>query len=321
MKNLKLKHQQLLFLVLISLSLSCSMLIYSQNLEGHWIAAGDKGPLLQFTKDSLLINNLDKRIDAKPYFVKDDLINVGESKVLKLKFINHNRLRAVKDQSNAAKDIIKLQPTKTNLTKPEIQNTEYFIPNDPHHKTFKFNKAFDDSNKIIKLEKIGSTYFLSQYINDDRKNYVPIESLTSDEIVINISPEKKMVLKAKNTDGSSVNDNTSFSSRNGINIAEIIIGKWFYKRLAGRPSLSKCTKKTFFLFKKDLSLQIKPYAENFDNGKCIEGSIIDRTYEILENNQIKVFQNGKSEIWKIQALTKTELVVEKNDRVLTLTKE
>ncbi|MGO1729034.1 MAG: hypothetical protein ACTHY4_05450, partial [Flavobacteriaceae bacterium] len=71
----------------------------------------------------------------------------------------------------------------------------------------------------------------------------------------------------------------------------------------------------------DQALIIKPFAENRSNGDCIEGTSLNGTYEVLENNQIKVFQNGKSEIWKIQALTKTELVVEKNDRILTLTKE
>lgn len=320
MKKTKLIYKSLSTCVFIFLCLISFNFTIGQNLEGYWIAAGDKGPLLQFTKDSLLIYNLDKRIDAKPYFVKDDLINVGESKVLKLKFINHNRLRAVKDQSNAAKDIIKLQPTKSDLTEPEIQNTEYFIPNDPHHKTFKFNKAIDDSNKIIKLEKIGSTYFLSQYINDDRKYYLPIESLTSDGIVVNISPDKKMRVIAKNAHDSSASKSNSFTEKE-INPTKSLIGRWYYKHIEGRPALSECTKKTFIHFKKNLSLEIKPYAENFENGKCIEGLTINRTYEILENNQIKVFQNGKPETWKIISLSQKELVLERNNRVLKLSKD
>ncbi|MGO3260397.1 MAG: lipocalin family protein [Mesonia sp.] len=276
---------------------------------------------MQFTKDSLIIYNLDKRIDAKAYRVKDNGINIGTNQVLVLQFVNPNRLRAEKDRSNGSKDIVRLKPTETKLTSVEIKKTAYYFSNDDKKRSFKFNKPNEGSEKIFKLEKIDSTYFLSQYKNNKRGKSAPIESITPKKLVVNISAEKSMVLLGKDSDGNMAKTNTAFTSIGDMPIAEAILGKWYYKRIEGRPPLSNCTKKTFFHFKEDLSLETKPYAENFSNGNCIAGSPINGTYEIISDDKIKVTQNNKTEIWKIQSLTKTKLVVERDGRALTLTKE
>lgn len=105
-----------------------------------------------------------------------------------------------------------------------------------------------------------------------------------------------------------------------LNIEDEIIGKWFYNNIEGRPPLSDCTKKTFFQFTTDLSFETKPYAKNFSNGNCIAGASINGTYEFVGNNTIKIVQNGNTETWKINSLTKTKLEVERDNSKLTLTK-
>ena len=318
------KTSQFNFWLVLLLTGTCffsSTFSSAQNLEGKWIAAGENGVVLQFTKDSLIIYNLDKRKDAKPYHVNDNNISVGADQALVLQFINPNRLRAEKGRSNGSKDIVRLTPTETKLTSAEIKKIAYYFADDDNKRSFRFNKPNEGDKKIFKLEKIDSTYFLSQYSNNKRRMSAPIESITPKKIVVNISPEKSMILLGKDTDGNITKTNNISSSIGALSIAEAVIGKWFYNSIEGRPLLSDCTKKTFFQFTDDFNLQTKPYAKNRSNGKCIEGSSINGTYELAGDDQIKVTQNGKTETWKIQSITKTELVVKRDGRALKLKKE
>ena len=113
--------------------------------------------------------------------------------------------------------------------------------------------------------------------------------------------------------------NGSFNEEHRV--SEAILGKWFYERIKGRPSLSECTKKTFFHFSEHATLLTQPYAKNYSNGNCIEGQSISGTYAIINADQIRTTQEGATEIWNIQALSKTTLVVEKDGETLTLTKK
>lgn len=329
MKVIETRFKSLLFLLLAGTFLFSSTPSFGQSLEGKWIMNKESSKnsflnvhVMQFTKDSLIIYNLDKRKKkAMAYHVKDNGINIGTDPIMVFRFVNPNRLRAKKDQSNESFDIVRLTPTKTKLTSAEIKKIEFFFSNDDKKRSFRFNKPNEGSKKIFKLEKIDSTYFLSQYSNNKRRKSAPIESVTPKKLVVYLSPEKSMILLGKDSDGNTTESNVGFSSIGELTTAEAIIGKWFYKRIEGRPSLSDCTKKTFFQFTEDLNLETKPYAENFSNGNCIAGSSINGTYEIVGDNKIKVTQNGQTETWKIQYLTKTELVVERDGRTLTLTKE
>lgn len=298
-----------------------SMPSFAQSLEGKWISAGENGVVMQFTKDSLIIYDFDKRIDAKAYHVKDNGINIGTDQVLVLQFVNPNRLRAEKDRSNGSKDIVRLRPTETKLTIAEIEKIEYFMPNDDKKRSFRFNKPVEGSKKIVKLEKLDATYFYSGYENNKRSGSLAIESVTPKKLVVYISPKKSLVFLGEDADESTSEANSASSSIGELTTAEAITGKWFYNSIEGRPPLSDCTKKTFFQFKEDLGLKTKPYAENRSNGNCVAGSSINGTYEVVGDNQIKVTQNGTTETWKIQSLTKTGLGVERDGRTLTLTKE
>jgi len=321
MKTLQIKYRPLFVLLLMGIFLFNSTPFIAQSLEGKWIPPGDNGTVLQFTKDSLIIFNFDKRIDAKPYHINDNGINIGTDQVLVLQSVNHNRLRADEDRSKGSKDIVRLTPTKTTLTSAEIEKTAYFFSNDDEKRSFRFNKPNEDSKIIFKLEKIDSTYFLSQYSDNKRKKSAPIESVTPEKLVIYLSPEKSMILLRENAEINTTKTNTTSTSIGVLNTVEAIIGKWFYNHIEGRPPLSTCTKKTFFQFTEDLKLQTKPYAENRSNGNCIGGSSINGTYKVVGNDQINVTQNGKTETWKIKSITKTKLIIERNGSALTLTKE
>lgn len=120
MNTFQLKFNTSLVLLLMGAFLFSSMLS-AQNLEGKWIPPGDKGTVMQFTNDSLIVYNFDKRMVAKAYQVNGNDITIGTDDVMVLQFVTPNRLRAKEDRSNGSKDIIRLRPTKTKLTSDEIK--------------------------------------------------------------------------------------------------------------------------------------------------------------------------------------------------------
>ncbi|WP_310992398.1 lipocalin family protein [Aequorivita marina] len=315
------KLKALLVLLLLGTFLFSNTASVAQSLEGKWIPPGENGIVMQFTKDSLIVYNLENRIDAKSYNIKGNDINIGADPVMILQLVAPNRLRLKKEESNSSKDILRLKPTKTKLTNAEIEKIDFYFSQDESKKSFRLNKPNEGSDKIFKLEKIDSTYFFSQFSNNKRRKSAPIKSITTKKIVVNLSPEKSMTLLGKDADNNTMKTNAVSASIGELTLAEAIIGKWFYSRIEGRPSLSDCTKKTFFQFTEDLIFETKPYAKNFNNENCVAGALINGTYKVMDDNQIKVTQNGKTETWKINTITKTKLALERNGSTLTLKKE
>lgn len=128
---------------------------------------------------------------------------------------------------------------------------------------------------------------------------------------------------AKDTNGNTTESNlASFSTRDKTT-EEAIIGKWFFESQDG-TEVSICEKNSFFLFTEDLFFQLKAYGED-SIGDCIETSNISATYEIIDNNHVKLIgigSNGESSFLEIQTLTETELVlIGVGASVVTLTKE
>ncbi|MGO1752010.1 MAG: hypothetical protein ACTHYV_05915, partial [Psychroflexus sp.] len=70
----------------------------------------------------------------------------------------------------------------------------------------------------------------------------------------------------------------------------------------------------------DQALIIKPFAENRSNGDCIEGTSLNGTYEIIDDDEIKVTQNSSTDTWKIISITIKTLILEKDSQKLTLVK-
>lgn len=315
-----------LFLILIFISLFNSWFLNAQALEGKWILSKKNARqvvVIEFTKDSLVNYNFDKRQVAIGYEVSGDRITVDPGSIPldgKFKFIDDNRLRLTPDRGKSSIDFVRLKPTKTNLNTSGIKDTHYKVTYQGRVMDVQFGKLNEDINQTIRLEQIDSTYFLSFFRSGKRLGVMPIDQVNAKKIVVYGFPEEPYMVTGKSYKGkTSLSDKPSESIEN-LPVEELIIGQWFYKRIEGRPPLSDCTKKTFFQFMNDQVLQIKPFAKNGSNGNCIEGSSVNGTYKIVNDNEIKVTQNGSINTWRIKSLTESKLVVERENRVLTLVK-
>lgn len=302
---------------------------FAQSLEGKWnIAKIDTrhSTVIEFTKDSLIFYDFDDHKSATSYHIKDNRLAVADGSIPiggEFLFISPNRLRLKPDRAKSPIDFVRLRPTITTLKSEEIEKLNFEINYQNNILPIHFNQAEDESGKKVQLEIIDSTYFLSFYRNAKRMGAMPIEQVTSEKIMVYGFPVEpfmvtgERVLSHKNP----AIMNGASSSTGKLITAKAILGKWFYKHIQGRPSLSDCTKKSFFEFTDDYDLHIKPYAEDHSNGDCIAGATISATYNILGDDQIKVTENGSSVIWEIQFLSPTALVVQRDGETLTLTKK
>ena len=323
MKTASLKFKSRLVLLLIGTFVLSTIPSFAQSLEGKWNIAKINtrhSTLIQFTKDSLIFYEFDKRQSATSYHVKNNRLVVDNSSIPiggTFEFVNSQRLRLKPDRAKSPIDFVRLKPTKTTLTRSEIEQLSFKISYKNRTISINFDDEKDKLEETTQLESIDSTYFLSFYQNNKRRGAMPIEQISTKKIVVYGFPEAPFVV----SNGNAGKTNNVSSSKGTLTTAEAIIGKWFYKSIQGRPSLSACTKKTFFQFSEDSSIQTKPYAENFSNGNCIAGSSIKGTYEVIGVDEIKVVENGRVYVWKIKSLSKTKLVVERDGEALTLTKE
>lgn len=325
MKTLQINFTKQLILPLFCIFLMSSIPAIGQSLEGKWmmsIKRMNQVRIMEFTKDSAKIYEFDKRRAARPYHVEEGnqlVIDAASQGVYE--FVNPHRLRLIQEKRNASTDLVRLKGTKTDLTKAEIEQLNFEITQD-NSVLVNFDGPEDENGRTYQLEVIDSTYFLSHYQEDQRLRAIPIEEVNPEKIVLYGFPEKPFRVTGVRPGSNATTARISkASSMEDLNATEAIIGKWFYKHIEGRPALSDCTKKTFLQFTENSSLQTKPYAEDFSNGNCVAGSSRNATYDIMDNNQIKVIQNGTTEIWRIHSLTETELVVERDGSSLTLTKK
>ncbi len=322
-------HKIVQILLCFGLFFMSSKLSFAQSLEGKWnIAKIDTrhSTLIEFTKDSVFFYEFDKRRSATAYQVNDNCLIVAKGSVPiggEFAFINSQRLRLKPDKAKKAIDFVRLKPTKTSLTKDEITQMKFEIDYRERAIPIFFDEAEDEIGKAIRLEKLDDTYFISFYRNAKRKGALPIESISSKKIMIYGFPEEPFVVSGErlNSDGNMMQVNTVSALSENLPITKAIIGKWFYAHIEGRPPLSKCTKKTFFRFTEDLTIQTKPYAKNYSNGNCVAGDPIEGKYKINDDKEIEVTQNGKTEIWKVLSFSNKILKVEKDGRALTLTKQ
>ena len=328
MKITPLNFKTLLVLFLTGTFVLSSMPSFAQSLEGKWnIAKIDTrhSTVIQFTKDSLIFYEFDKRKSATSYHVKNNRLVVDNGSIPiggAFQFVNPQRLRLKPDRAKHPIDFVRLQPTKTTLTKSEIEQLNFKIDYQNHTLPVNFDGVADESGKTVQLEAMGATYFLSFYRGDKRMGALPIEQVSTKKIVVYGFPEAPFVVSGERMVSNKNSGKTNVPpSKANLTTAEVIIGKWFYKSIQGRPALSDCTKKTFFQFSEGSFLKTKPYAENFSNGNCIAGTSINGTYEVISDDQIKVTQNGRVDIWEVKSLAETKLVVERDGKALTLTKE
>lgn|SRR5690554_1231758 len=126
------------------------------------------------------------------------------------------------------------------------------------------------------------------------------------------------MVTASDTFGNTTKSNLdSFTTKNIVPVNPLV-GKWFFDNIFGDP-FTDCGKTSFLLFTNELNIQI---IENQDyTGVCEEIRQENGTYELIENNQIEVTINSETEIWEIQSITETELVLYMDGGLYTYLKE
>lgn len=321
-----LNFKTLLFLILIFISFFNSTHLNAQELKGKWILSKKNSRqvvVIEFTKDSLINYTFDKHQVTIGYQVSGDRITVDPGSIPldgKFEFVNDNRLRLTPDRGKSSIDFVRLKPTKTNLNTSEIKNTCYKVTYQGRTIDVQFGKLNEDVNQTIRLDQIDSTYFLSFFRNEKRLGAMPIDQINGEKIIVYGFPEEPYMVTGKSYKGKTTSDNMSSESTENLPVEEKIIGQWFYRQIEGRSSLSNCTKKTFIQFRNDQALIIKPFAENRSNGDCIEGTSLNGTYEIIDDDEIKVTQNSSTDTWKIISITIKTLILEKDSQKLTLVK-
>ncbi|MGO2295026.1 MAG: lipocalin family protein [Psychroflexus halocasei] len=326
MKKSKSIFKSLSILTLLNICLLSCTFSYAQELKGKWILSKKNSRqvvVIEFTKDSLINYTFDKHQVTIGYQVSGDRITVDPGSIPldgKFEFVNDNRLRLTPDRGKSSIDFVRLKPTKTNLNTSEIKNTCYKVTYQGRTIDVQFGKLNEDVNQTIRLDQIDSTYFLSFFRNEKRLGAMPIDQINGEKIIVYGFPEEPYMVTGKSYKGKTTSDNMSSESTENLPVEEKIIGQWFYRQIEGRSSLSNCTKKTFIQFRNDQALIIKPFAENRSNGDCIEGTSLNGTYEIIDDDEIKVTQNSSTDTWKIISITIKTLILEKDSQKLTLVK-
>lgn len=139
-------------------------------------------------------------------------------------------------------------------------------------------------------------------------------------VLENLLPETNYfwMVTASDTFGNTTKSNLdSFTTKNIVPVNPLV-GKWFFDNIFGDP-FTDCGKTSFLLFTNELNIQI---IENQDyTGVCEEIRQENGTYELIENNQIEVTINSETEIWEIQSITETELVLYMDGGLYTYLKE
>ena len=206
MKAFKPKFKTRLVLLLIGIFLLSSLPSFAQSLKGKWNIAKKNtrhSTVLQFTEDSLMFYEFDKRHSATAYQVKGDSIAVDSGSIPidgKFQFVNPQRLRLKPDRAKHPIDFVQLIPTKTNLTKTEMEQLNFNIKYQNHTIPVNFDGVQDESGKTVQLENIDATYFLTFYQKNKRMGAMPIEKVTPEKIIVYGFPEKpyKVTGKAAN---------------------------------------------------------------------------------------------------------------------------
>lgn len=205
MRTIKLKFKPLLVVLLLGTVLSGGASSFAQNLEGKWIMAKKDNKqsflnmhLMQFTKDSLVNYDFDKRFSATTYHIKDNRINVDTASIGVFHFVNKDRFRLKPGRLDDSIDFVRLKPTKTKLSKPEIKKQDYLLNYQGRSLALNFGKV-NKRGPSSRLEKIDQTYFVSLYRKNKRLGSWPVEAVTAKKLVLYGFPEKPYKATCKST--------------------------------------------------------------------------------------------------------------------------
>ncbi|EGV42358.1 hypothetical protein BZARG_2557 [Bizionia argentinensis JUB59] len=125
---------------------------------------------------------------------------------------------------------------------------------------------------------------------------------------------------AKDANGNTTQSNIDTFTTRELTTGETLIGKWYFESQAGSPPLSECKKNAFINFTDDFFFQLSNYDEDI-NGDCTLLNSLNGTYQVIDRFQFEISVNGNTEVWNIQTISSTELVVNYNGIIITFIKE
>ena len=177
-------------------------LSFGQNFDGKWILTknGDtylvpKINLFEFVNGKLISSDIEKIIFTHNYKIISNEIFLENNYFGNFKFVNENRFTLFKkdeidEKRNLELDFVRLERTETELTESEI---EKLIFEDKELKiAFNVELQKPEILEILKgkatkkmlLKKVGETYFIQNYEDDELDSVIPIRKVTSEFIEI-----------------------------------------------------------------------------------------------------------------------------------------
>jgi hypothetical protein len=177
---------------------------FGQNIEGKWIITknGDtylvpKINLFEFNNGKLISSDTEKIISTNNYRIVENKIFLEENYFGDFNFVNENRFtlsqKDVKDQKkNLELDFVKLEKTETELTETEVEKLTFENLDYNLKIAFKIELQKPEILEILKaksskkmlLKKIGETYFIANYEDDELESIIPIRKVNPEFIEI-----------------------------------------------------------------------------------------------------------------------------------------
>ena len=194
--------------------------VNGQNLSGTWLMIKDghtyADPMfIEFENDEISHYEISKK--SENGILEKKLVYSEKFSVTKNEFVNENRIRLYRmgkthtvisetesktEDTEFTIDYERIEPTKTDLTKTEIEESEFNVEWNNEKIRFVFNKdlsspTIQEINKRRKregrklvLEKLNETYFGAIYDNGTRETLIPIREINAEKITLYGFPKK-----------------------------------------------------------------------------------------------------------------------------------
>jgi hypothetical protein len=212
-----------IFIILITMIFNS---LNGQNLSGTWLmikegASYGKPMFIEFENDQISHYEISEKSENAT--LEKNLIYSEKFSETKNEFVNENRIRLYRmgkthtvisetesktEDTEFATDYERIEPTKTDLTEKEIEQSEFNAEWNNEKIKFVFNKDLDsptiqEINKRMKrqgrkliLENLNGTYFGAIYDNGIRETLIPIREISDEKITLYGFPKKPYEITA-----------------------------------------------------------------------------------------------------------------------------
>ena len=212
-----------IFIILITMIFNS---LNGQNLSGTWLMIKDgasygKPMFIEFENDQISHYEISEKSENAT--LEKNLIYGEKFSETKNEFVNENRIRLYRmgkthtvisetesktEDTEFATDYERIEPTKTDLTEKEIEQSEFNAEWNNEKIKFVFNKDLDsptiqEINKRMKrqgrkliLENLNGTYFGAIYDNGIRETLIPIREISDEKITLYGFPKKPYEITA-----------------------------------------------------------------------------------------------------------------------------